>query len=345
MSKNEYLDLLKKKLAFADEDFVKSLIADFEAHFEAGKAEGLSETEIISHLGDIDEIVESLDSDFVKSKENVKQDQHTNESKNKVNHVVIDAKFADVVITPSLNGKVEVNMVNTGTMFSKFTNSMIGEQKGDVFEIRVIPLLNVSSKADMKISVTIPAHLQSLKVLTSSGDLEINNIALDGNCSIKTASGDVTLIENQFKSCEGGLASGDVSMTRHVGDIIIKTASGDVLLEEGRGDLLDCVLASGELTVNGIYQKVKAKTVSGDMNLKLIDVTQLDLASVNGDGLVHFIDIDSIKFVVSAVSGHCVIKEGDATHKLRNKQEYMIKDGVVPCFINTVNGEFEINMG
>jgi DUF4097 and DUF4098 domain-containing protein YvlB len=345
MSKNEYLDLLKKKLAFADEDFVKSLIADFEAHFEAGKAEGLSEIEIISHLGDIDEIVESLEGDFVKSKKSEKQDQHANGSKNKVNHVVIDAKFADVVIVPSLNDKVQVDMVNTGDLFSKFTNSMIGEQKGDVFEIRVIPLLSVSSKADMKISVTIPAHLLSIKVLTSSGDLEIHNVALDGNCFIKTASGDVTLIENQFKSCEVGLASGDVSITRHIGDIIIKTASGDVLLEEGRGDLLDCVLASGELTVSGIYQKVQAKTVSGDMTLKLSDALHLDLASVNGDGHVHLTNIDSIKFMVSAVSGHCVIKEGNATHKLRNRQEYMLNDGVVPCFINTVNGEFEINMG
>ena len=173
MNKTEYLDLLKKKLKFADEDFVKSLIADFEAHFESGFAEGLSEEDIISHLGDVDEIVDSLDKDFVKKDHFVHDEKKTGE---KVSHVVIDAKFADIVATPSQNEKVEVLMLNKGGLLSQFTNTMVGEQKGDVFEIKVLPLFNVSSNVDMKISVTLPSTLNSCKITTSSGDVDRKSV-------------------------------------------------------------------------------------------------------------------------------------------------------------------------
>jgi hypothetical protein len=342
MSKNEYLNLLKKKLEFADDEFVDSLIADFEAHFEAGTSEGLSEAEIISHLGDIDEIVESLDVDHLTKQ---KREKTVKSGDGKVNHVVVDGKFADVTLVPSLNGKVEVNMINKGGLLSKFTNTMIGEQKGDVFEIRVLPLFNVSSDVDMKISVTLPDSLLSCKVMTTSGDIDYSKITFDGECIIKTASGDVSVSDCNQKSYDFQMASGDLKFNRSSGDIRVKTASGDVMIKEGRGVSLACSLASGDLIANGVFDKVDVAAVSGDMKLELSDAASLSISSVNGDGSIRLKNMDSIHISVSSVSGYCKINEPAGEHKLRNRQELILKDGIIPCKVSTVDGEIVINMG
>jgi DUF4097 and DUF4098 domain-containing protein YvlB len=342
MSKNEYLDLLREKLLFADEIFVKSLIADFEAHFEAGLAEGLTEEEIISHLGDIDEIVESLDGEVVFKD---KEEHKTHRSSGIVNHVVVDAKFADVTFVPSQNGKIEVNMINKGGLISKFTNTMIGEQKGDVFEVRVLPLFNVSSNVDMKISVTLPQTLLSCKVMTTSGDIDYSNIVFDGECSLRSASGDIFVSDCVHKKFDIQAASSDVHFTRNTGDVSIKSASGDVTIEEGRGVSLECTSASGDVKIDSAYQKIKVKSVNGDLDLVLSEAQECSIASVNGDGKVTFNDMDSIRFDFAAVSGHCTINEPKGKHKLKNNQHLVINEGKIPVHINTVSGEFEVNMG
>ncbi|PKM65243.1 MAG: hypothetical protein CVU94_08790 [Firmicutes bacterium HGW-Firmicutes-19] len=342
MSKNEYLNLLKKKLEFADVEFIDLLIADFEAHFEAGAAEGLSEAEIISHLGDIDEIVESLDVDHLVEQ---KKEKTSKTVEGKVKHVVVDGKFADVTVVPSLNGKVEVNMINKGGLLSKFTNTMIGEQKGDVFEIRVLPLFNVSSDVDMKISVTLPDTLLSCKVMTSSGDIDYTKISFDGDCIIKTASGDVSIIDCKQKSYDIQMASGDLKFQNSFGNLHVKSASGDVMIKEGRGVSLACSLASGDLIANGVFDKVDVAAVSGDMKLELSDAASLSISSVNGDGSIRLKNMDSIHISVSSVSGYCKINEPAGEHKLRNRQELILKDGIIPCKVSTVDGEIVINMG
>lgn len=342
MSKNEYLNLLKKKLEFADDEFVDSLIADFEAHFEAGASEGLTEAEIISHLGDIDEIVESLDVDHLAKQ---KKEKTIKTGNGKVNHVVIDGKFADVTLVPSLDGKVDVKMIAKGGLLSRFTNAMIGEQKGDVFEIRVLPLFNVKSDVDMKISVTLPDTLLSCKVMTTSGDIDYSKITFDGDCIIRTASGDVSVSDCKQKSYDFQMASGDLKFNRSYGDIRVKTASGDVMVKEGRGVLLACTLASGDLIADGTFDKVDIKAVSGEVNLELSDATDLSISSVNGDGNIRLKNMDSIRFNVSSVSGYCKIIEPAGEHKLKNRQELILKEGVIPCKVSTVDSKIVINMG
>lgn len=342
MNKKQYLDLLKKKLAFADGDFVESLIADFEAHFESGFADGLSEEEIISHLGDIDEIVESLD---IKDAYSDKGESVEKLISGKVNHMVVDAKFADVTFTPSLNGKIEVNMLNKGGLLSKFSHTMIGEQKGDVFEVRVLPLFKTKSNVDMKISVTLPSNLLSCKVITSSGDVVYSAITFDGDCSITTASGDVSVTDCTNKSYEFKMASGDLNFSRNSGDVRIKSASGDVLIKEGRGTDMDCSLASGDLSVQGVYKKVNLNVINGDVNLELSDGEKMSVSTVSGDGRVQLKNMDSIRFNFSSISGVCKIKELLGEHILSSNQHLVLKNGDIPCKISTVDGDFEVNMG
>lgn len=341
MTKNEYMDLLKKQLSFADEDFARLLISDFEAHFADGAADGLSEEEIISHLGNIEDIVEAI------PRESAGKEKKTEktESQMKVNHLVIDAKFADVTLIPSLNGKVEVTMINKGSLLSKFTQTMVGEQKGDVFEVRVLPLLSVNNHSDMQISVSVPMHLTSVKVISNSGDLKFSKVIFQGTCTVMTANGDIDIDSCELEQFDITSASGDVVMKRSFADIKVSSASGDVTVEEGRGEKLVCNTASGDVKIDGTYHKLTVKTANGDQTIEIRDIQELNATTVNGNGHIILPNTESAKIKLSSVSGDCIVNEGGSSHQLHRNQQLIIKEGLATCNISTVNGDFVINMG
>ena len=153
------------------------------------------------------------------------------------------------------------------------------------------------------------------------------------------------LFRSTLKSYDFQVSSSDVALERSVGDVKLKSSSGDVSIKEGRGVNLDCVLASGDISVVGFYQKVNVKTVSGDLNLELDEANDLSIATVNGCGQIRLKNMDSIRFDVTSVSGFCKINEPAGEHKLKNRQQLILKEGSIPCKISTVNGEIEVNMG
>ncbi len=340
MTKNEYLRLLKEKLSAMDRNFAQSLLEDFEAHFQDGENEGLSEDEIIGHLGNIDEIVEALSSESVPSG---KKDGSDHPSKT-VNHVVIDAKFADVTLVPSLNGKVEVSMVNKGSLLSKFTQTLIGEQKGDVFEVRVLPLISANHRADMHISVSLPSDLLSVKVSSSSGDLTFTGIEVKGTCTISSASGDIMIDSCKAEILDISSANGDAVIKKSDADVSVHCASSDVTVQEGRGVNLTCVTASGDVKADGSYQFVTIKTASGDPKLILTGCEKLNLTTVDGDGDIHLKDTDSLNVKFATLSGECVIHQGQKSQRIESTEELVINDGRIRCQISTVSGDFVINM-
>lgn len=341
MTKSEYLDMLKEKLSAIDKDVAKSLFEDFEAHFKDGENEGRSEEEIISHLGNIDEIVEALSSETAQ----IKNQTESEESPKKVNHVVIDAKFADVTLVPSLNEKIEVSMINKGSLLSKFTQTMVGEQRGDVFEVRVLPLISGNNRADMHISVSLPSHLLSVKVSSTSGDLTFTGIDIQGACTISSASGDIDVSRCEAGALEISSADGDIVIRQSKADVSVHCASGDVTVKEGRGSSLLCVTASGDVTVDGIYQSVTVKTASGDQIHNIKGLDKMSLSTVDGDGKITFSDTDSVMLKFSTISGECVINQGQKSQLIERNEELVINEGRIRCMISTVSGQFTINMG
>ncbi|MBR5733656.1 MAG: DUF1700 domain-containing protein, partial [Lachnospiraceae bacterium] len=60
MTKQEYMDKLREKLAGFDEDIKNEIFTDYEEHFTMGAANGKTEDQICEELGSIDELVDEL---------------------------------------------------------------------------------------------------------------------------------------------------------------------------------------------------------------------------------------------------------------------------------------------
>ena len=60
MTKQEYMDKLREKLAGFDEDIRNEIFTDYEEHFTMGAANGKTEEQICEELGSIDELVDEL---------------------------------------------------------------------------------------------------------------------------------------------------------------------------------------------------------------------------------------------------------------------------------------------
>jgi uncharacterized membrane protein len=65
MNKTEFLDLLRYYFRNARKSEVEEILSDYEAHFEEGKKQGLSEEEIARELGSPKDIYESYQSEGV----------------------------------------------------------------------------------------------------------------------------------------------------------------------------------------------------------------------------------------------------------------------------------------
>ena len=65
MRESEFLDLLRYYFRNAKPSEVKEILADYEAHFEEGKKEGLTEEEISKELGSPKDIYDSYQSEGV----------------------------------------------------------------------------------------------------------------------------------------------------------------------------------------------------------------------------------------------------------------------------------------
>ena len=60
MSKEEFLKTLRKRLSILEDSEIEDIISEYEGYIEEKVNVGLSESEAVKELGDIDEIVSDL---------------------------------------------------------------------------------------------------------------------------------------------------------------------------------------------------------------------------------------------------------------------------------------------
>jgi len=131
-------------------------------------------------------------------------------------------------------------------------------------------------KLRMSLDITVPRSL-NITFDTSSGDIEVNNIAAD--VGVSTASGDL-----EARSIEGKLvartASGDTE-AKDIGALAVETASGDVSAERVRNGCIISV-ASGDVHLKDIEGGAVVKTISGDVELERVGGS-LEISVTSGD--------------------------------------------------------------
>lgn len=153
------------------------------------------------------------------------------------------------------------------------------------------PRIKFNFSSDGQVTIQVPeGAIPEVKLLTTSGDLTIDGVAL-GEVAITTTSGDVhvDLNEDQRMS-EASIrtTSGDIEANLCADEMNVSTISGDVEIE-GRIGKLHTGSTSGDIDVRADVVSMSFKSISGDVDMEF---DSDELREVSGSTVSGDVDID-----------------------------------------------------
>ena len=165
----------------------------------------------------------------------------------------------------------------------------------------------------------------TLKITTSSGDVELEKDLEVANLDIHTTSGDIEA---------PGVSAGVIH---------IQTVNGDLEFM-GNCSVLELKTVNGDMNVNGGLERLTAESTNGDFRLKLSAMPQeLSIHTVNGDTNLYLPDNDGFALKYQRVNGDVRSdfdlktslndKSGIAVYLTGNNRQYNL---------TTVNGDLRI---
>lgn len=126
---------------------------------------------------------------------------------------------------------------------------------------------------------------EDLKIVTSSGDIDMEYYLLVGNIDIEASSGDVTVNGANSDSLTIATRSGDIKIdSASSKDTRISANSGDVSLGDVVTDNVDLKTSSGNITSGSIKAKrINGRASSGDMMIRDCDASEINIMTKSGD--------------------------------------------------------------
>lgn len=221
--------------------------------------------------------------------------------------VVLKSGVADIVLMQSEDARIHVDYHNDGSAeeqlkyefyqyekdgvfyagVRKNKNYNDGKQKSFSFGPTTITFRNIfntgARNENIELIARVPKTLAEVKLETSSGNIEINRLALQKVKSV-TASGDLKVSEAVLEKLEVTTASGDITLE---GSTVerqeVTTASGDIRISGSKSCSTKLETASGDISCGKmVSEKIDAATASGDIDLKA-DAGEYHLVTVSGD--------------------------------------------------------------
>lgn len=161
------------------------------------------------------------------------------------------------------------------------------------------------------VTIRVPENaIPHVKVLTTSGDVEVEGVAL-ADLAITSTSGDVTIDleeDAHLEKAEIRTVSGDVDATLHADSLLVNTTSGDVEVG-GVVRQLTANTVSGDIDVSAEAANVRFKTISGDAEFEFDSeaLREITGSTVSGD-----IDVD-LPDGIGYLAVTCSTRSGEVT--------------------------------
>lgn len=201
------------------------------------------------------------------------------------------------------------------------------------------------------LTVEVPAKCTAATVTTTSGDIYIPALTVDGGLTVVTTSGELyasdsleilggatvattsgsVLFSGKLK---GGFSfsstSGDLSFSGEAEDFTAKTTSGDLVLSgcafSGRAEV---TTVSGTITADGfVCGPLKLHTTSGDISISSLDSGEIEIDTTSGDVALTLADPDAFRYEVKTTAGEV-------------RTPYGSSSGVL-CDVHTTSGDVVI---
>jgi len=201
-------------------------------------------------------------------------------------HVTLDVRVptGEITIDPSLDGRVEVELIAHDEESQAMADAARIEQAGDRILVdvpsrgRSFGLSFIFGRQGITCRVKCPP-MSNADVRTKSADVQALGTLRRAN--VATASGDVSL-QDVAADLNVKTASGDVRAGRVNGDATVNTASGDVVVElVGGTTRINAV--SGDVRVGESVGEASLQTVSGDQRLEAVFGGSVNAQAVSGD--------------------------------------------------------------
>ncbi len=234
---------------------------------------------------DTDSVVtgEVIDQDL--DQQNASEKKSEEDKKTKASdglNLVLNGECADVTIVKSPNQKVNISYVNNGNERQKQFYEFYSYKEGNTIYAGVrrvgksVFLFHMNHNS-MHINVELPDSMNYL--------------------DIKTASGDIKLIDVKAERIIVGAASGEISLKQVVStDLRTKSSSGDINLEAINSVQLGANTSSGDIRANCIDTKfLSMKSGSGDIEAGNITADIIDNSSMSGDIELHQVKVSECK--------------------------------------------------
>ena len=200
-------------------------------------------------------------------------------------------------------GKIQINMDGLESMFKS-----LGDSLKTVFNMKGGISISMGKTG---VTIQVPERaIPHVKLLTTSGDIEINDVALTA-LNITSTSGDVTVDLNEdqhMQFAEVRTTSGDIEATAFTHEMTIASTSGDVEVE-GDYHNLTVNTISGDIDVRADVKNITFKAVSGDVDLEF---NSNEIRDISGSTISGDIEIE-LPDGIGAIAINTQTRSGDVT--------------------------------
>lgn len=172
------------------------------------------------------------------------------------------------------------------------------------------------------VTVLVPEHVRcEMEIHSKSGDVQLENFALDGSVRADSFSGDLSAAH---VSATGELAmkstSGDVELSEcRALRLTLKSTSGDIQLRSVESETgTSAASVSGDVTVQGanLVDELTCQTASGDVRLCGANAERISTSSSSGDVVVQN-TLSRTDMELSSVSGDVTVSDSEAQGALK----------------------------
>ena len=172
------------------------------------------------------------------------------------------------------------------------------------------------------VTVLVPEHVRcEMEIHSKSGDVQLENFALDGSVRADSFSGDLSAAH---VSATGELAmkstSGDVELSEcRALRLTLKSTSGDIQLRSVESETgTSAASVSGDVTVQGanLVDELTCQTASGDVRLCGANAERISTSSSSGDVVVQN-TLSRTDMELCSVSGDVTVSDSEAQGALK----------------------------
>lgn len=271
----------------------------------------------------------------VKTEEVTKTSDEDGKAENSENenaglNLIIDGVCADIIITESSNDKLNISYENNGNERQKQMYEFYSyKEENTVYAgIRRVGKAVFSANLNLysiNIHVEIPEHMTNVNIKTASGDIKILNVKADRiiasaasgdvcisqvfttDLRIKSSSGNISIEDINSIRVSAGTLSGDVDANNIDAKFLsMKSSSGDVQAKNIKADIIDNSSLSGDVDMNHLkVGECKIRSTSGDIAIDEIQMNNADISSISGKIKTSQITGDGLR--ATSISGNVLM--------------------------------------